>query len=661
MTFALVGITLLLLSGLGAILAQNRRQWAMAIGTSGTCLGSILVLIPTLTVLGSGQTLSLRWVWSVPFGSFFLEIDPLSAFFLFPVAILPALGAIYGLGYLRGHASEKPIGSHWFFYNLLAASMILVLTARNGVLFILAWEVMSIASFFLVTFEDDQSSVTEAGWIYLTATHLGAAFLFVVFILLGQGAGSLDFDLFEPSLYSPAQAGIIFLLAFIGFGSKAGLIPFHVWLPEAHPAAPSHVSAVMSGVMIKTGLYGIMRTLSFLGTPPAWWGWVLVTAGLLSGVLGVLYALAQHDLKRMLAYSSVENIGIAALGLGVGIFGQSANIPAVALLGYMGALLHVLNHAFFKGLLFLGAGSILHASGTRILDRLGGLLKSMPWTGATFLVGAIAISGLPPLNGFASEFLIYFGALEGGCLFPRSTAIPSIAVIAGLALIGGLALACFTKAFGTIFLGEPRQTPAPLIHEADWWMRIPMLILAAGCWAIGLFSPWIVEGMQPVFRTIAGMPEEAIFLSMTPILESMVLIAGVSSALIAGIAALFLFRRWLLSGRPIGQTVTWDCGYAAPSPRMQYSGSSFSQPILHLLQGLIPLRTEVQPPQGIFPGAALFQTQTRDFFYAYLFRPLFVGIFWSLAKLRWLQHGRLQLYVLYIAITLLILLVWILG
>ncbi len=293
--------------------------------------------------------------------------------------------------------------------------MTLVLVARNAVLFLSAWELMAVSSFFLVTFEHERESVRSAGWIYLVATHLGTGFLLAFFILMGRETGSMNFDVWAAQgIHTQGLAGILFLMAVVGFGTKAGFMPFHVWLPEAHPAAPSHVSALMSGVMIKTGIYGLLRAFTFLGAPPLWWGWLFIGIGLSSGVLGVLFALAQHDLKRLLAYHSVENIGIIALGIGVGLLGQNTGSPALVALGFGGALLHVLNHALFKGLLFLGAGAVAHSAGTREIDRLGGLLKQMPWTAATFLIGAAAISGLPPLNGFVSEFLIFLGAFKGG-------------------------------------------------------------------------------------------------------------------------------------------------------------------------------------------------------------------------------------------------------
>jgi formate hydrogenlyase subunit 3/multisubunit Na+/H+ antiporter MnhD subunit len=285
---------------------------------------------------------------------------------------------------MLAYRDEKALGVSWFFFNLLVASMALVVVARNGILFLVAWELMALASFFLVTMQDDEERVRDAGRTYLVASHLGTAFLLVLFIMLAGGTDSLDFDRFAAG----SHAGLLFILAAIGFGTKAGFVPLHVWLPEAHPAAPSHVSAVMSGVMIKTGIYGLVRTLTFLGPLPAWAGWLLVGVGVTSGVLGVLFALAQHDLKRLLAYHSVENIGIITLGLGLGLVGLRAGFAPLAVLGFAGALLHVLNHALFKGLLFLGAGAVLHGTKTRDMEELGGLLKRMPWTGPLFLIGA---------------------------------------------------------------------------------------------------------------------------------------------------------------------------------------------------------------------------------------------------------------------------------
>ena len=439
----------------------------------------------------------------------------------------------------------------------------------------------------------------------------------------------------------------------------------HVWLPEAHPAAPSHVSAVMSGVMIKTGIYGLLRTLTLLGEPPAWWGWTLLAVGAVSGILGVLYALSQHDLKRLLAYHSVENIGIIALGLGVGLLGTSWKNPAMAALGFTGGLLHVVNHAVFKSLLFLGAGSVLHAAGTGEIDRLGGLLKRMPVTGATFLIGAAAISGLPPLNGFVSEFLIYLGAvagLGGEAHATSARVLMSVLVVGGLALIGGLAAACFAKAFGIVFLGEPRSTEAAGAHEAAAPMRWPMIALAGLCVFIGLSAPLWPRVLAPAVAVIV--PEQGPLsqsergdVAVAPLLGIML-----GSYILLGLIVLLAhLRQKLLAGRRVEQSVTWDCGYAAPTPRMQYTASSFAQPLLLLFRLFLQPRDEIHEPHGLFPQQASLHSHTPDLFRRWLYEPLFLGIAWLASKLRWFQEGRIQIYVLYIALTILVLLIWKLG
>ena len=384
MTLVLLAIFLFVGTGVVALFGGSAR-WSTIVGAGGVVIGSLIGLGAAVPVFLGGPPAVLHLSWEVPYGSFVVALDALSAFFLLPIFLLSAAAAVYGSEYLQVYRDTKHLGASWFLFNVLVASMTLVVIARNGILFLMGWEVMALASFFLVTFEDEQASVRQAGWVYLVATHMGTAFLLALFILLGREHGSLDFDQFTVS----AGPGLLFLLAVIGFGTKAGFMPLHVWLPEAHPAAPTHVSALMSGVMIKTGIYGLVRILTLLGPPPMWWGWVLCGIGLSSGILGVLFALAQHDLKRLLAYHSVENIGIIALGLGIGLIGLHAGVPVLAVFGFGGGLLHVVNHALFKGLLFLGAGAVLHATGTRDMEHLGGLLKRMPWTGFSFLIGAV--------------------------------------------------------------------------------------------------------------------------------------------------------------------------------------------------------------------------------------------------------------------------------
>jgi formate hydrogenlyase subunit 3/multisubunit Na+/H+ antiporter MnhD subunit len=650
----------ILLGGAVAVLLLSRPGRSLSwLGAGAVAGAAVLGCVPAVQVLAGGAVEQWRRPWPVPFGELFIALDPLSAWFLLPTLVLAALAAVYGVGYLRTWQKRRALGPVWFFYAFLVLGMALVLLARNAVLFLFAWELMAVASFFLVTFEHEREAVREAGWVYLVASHLGTAFLLAFFLLLARETGSMDFTVWAAhGVRARGLADVVFLLAIVGFGTKAGFMPFHVWLPEAHPAAPSHVSALMSGVMIKTGIYGLLRALTFLGPPPLWWGWTLIGIGLTSGVLGVLFALAQHDLKRLLAYHSVENIGIIALGLGVGLLGRSTGSPVLMVLGFGGALLHVVNHALFKGLLFLGAGGVLHGTGTLEIDRLGGLGKRMPWTGATFLVGVVAIVGLPPLNGFVSEFLIFWGAFQGGAQSGGAIAVSMLALVAGLALIGGLAAACFTKAFGIVFLGEPRSDHAAHAHEAGWTMRWPMLLLAAGCVFIGLAAPVVVGGMRTVLENVTGLPPALVRETLAATTGPLALVVGATAVLLLLFGALAALRRGLLAGRRVEQSVTWGCGYARPTARMQYTASSFAEPITTLFRGLLATRQQVQRPEGIFPARASLATETPDLCRGNLYRPAFVQANWGLSKLRWLQHGQVRLYVLYIAGTLIVLLAW---
>jgi len=659
MTLVLVGLGLLVLGAVAALAAARSPRLATLLGVGGTVAGCACALVPVVGVLLGQPAGALRLEWSVPFGAFVLGLDGLSALFLLPILTLSALAALYGGEYLGAFRGRAVPARAWPFFALLVAGMTLVVLARNGVLFLLAWEVMSLAAYFLVVLEDEDRAVREAGWTYLVATHLGTAFLLVMFVVLGSQAGSLDFArLGATGALATPLAGVVFVLAMIGFGTKAGFMPLHVWLPEAHPAAPSHVSAVMSGVMIKMGIYGLLRTLTFLGPPPAWWGFTLVAVGLTSGVLGVLFALAQHDLKRLLAYHSVENIGIIALGIGVGLLGVHFGSAPLAVLGFAGALLHVVNHALFKGLLFLGAGAVLHATGTREMDQLGGLLKRMPWTGTLFLVGAAAICGLPPLNGFASEFLVFLGAYRG-VLHPASgVAGPALAVLAGLALIGGLAAACFAKVFGVVFLGEPRSAHVAPAHDPGLAMRLPMAALAAGCVLIGLAPALLVGRMGGALESLARLSRAALESPLALAVAPLAWITAGAVVLLALAGALALWRLQRLVRRPPGEEHTWDCGYELPTARMQYTASSFARPLTLLFGGLLRTRTTRVAPVGPFPRQAALATETPDVFGDALFRPAFRVAAGALARLRWLQHGRVQLYVLYILLTLVVLLVW---
>jgi formate hydrogenlyase subunit 3/multisubunit Na+/H+ antiporter MnhD subunit len=651
----LCGVGLLVGGGCGALLA--RRSWATAVGVGSAIAGCAAGLVPAGLVLLGAPSPSIRIPWHVPGASLSAEIDALSAVFLLPVFGLPALAAVYGAGYVAAeHDGGRP-GTSWFFFNLLVASMAVVVVARNAVLFLVAWEVMALSSFFLVTHHDEDEAVREAGWTYLVATHLGTAWLLALFVLLARGTGSFDFDRFGPA----AGAGTLFVLAVVGFGSKAGFVPFHVWLPEAHPAAPPHVSAVMSGVMIKTGIYGLLRALTFLGPLPGWAGWVLVAIGAMSAVFGILSAIAQHELKRLLAYSSVENVGIVALALGLGLVGLETRSPVLAVLAFGGALLHTLNHAVFKGLLFLAAGAVARGTGTGRIDALGGLLARMPRTGLAFLTGAVAIAGLPPLNGFVSELLVYLAALRGAVALEPAGAIPAVVAIAALALVGSLALACFAQAFGVVFLGAPRTDAAARAGEPGWRMRAPVEALAATCVAVALGAPALLRALVPVLARLTGLSDAAVRSVVADACGTLGWVTGIALALVAGVVGAALLRRRVLSRRSVAAADIWDCGYARPSPRMQYTASSFGQPLVELFRPLVGTVGRLAPPDGFFPRGASFASETPDLWRVRLYRPAFAGVGRALAAFRWVQHGRVQLYVLYIAFTLLVLLLWKVG
>ncbi len=662
MPLILLSVAIQLICGIAALLIRRDDRAASIVGAAGPVIACVTGFMPAIQALSGSSIVPIHAAWSMPLGTFSLGLDGLSALFLLPILGLGALSAIYGVGYLHPYRGRKSLGPSWFLFNILGASMVMVVLARNVLLFLLAWEVMSLSSFFLVAFENEKNEVREASWTYLIATHLGTAFLLAMFLLLGRNADGLDFN--QLGGLTPGLAGLCFVLAIIGFGTKAGILPFHVWLPEAHPAAPSHVSALMSGVMIKTGIYGILRTITFLGPPPSWWGFTLIGIGLLSGVIGVLFALAQHDIKKLLAYHSVENIGIIVMGLGIGLLGVSTGSIALASLGFAGGLLHVVNHALFKSLLFMGSGSIAHGAHTREIDHLGGLIKRMPWTAATFLVGAVAISGLPPLNGFVSEFLIYVGAFKGAALIGNGSAVALLAVIAGLALIGGLATACFTKAFGIVFLGEPRSEHPQHAHESDKSILFPMVLLAAGCFIIGLSGFRIIRVMPYVVENLispsspGGFEPAAVRAEI--FLASDYLRSFTYGALaILGLAALIaLLRLRLLSGRTVREAGVWDCGYVKPTARMQYTASSFAQPIIDFFNVFQHGRKRFRPPQGYFPATAYFETETLDTSQEGVYRPIFETVGRMLSKLRVMQHGRIQLYVLYIVLTLIVLLFW---
>ncbi|MBM4147954.1 MAG: hypothetical protein FJ224_02760 [Lentisphaerae bacterium] len=660
MNLILASLAVLLAGSTLCLLVPPGGKRAGILGPAIAVLGSVLGIVPALDAMVGAATWQASLPWVIPAGSLAVGMDALSGFFAFVILTVSALAAVYGHAYLSRTGTARRVSASWFMFNVLVGSMLLVVVARNAVLFLLAWELMSLASFFLVMFDGEKREVRRAGWIYLAATHFGTAFLLVLFGLLGIRSGTFDFSGFSALRPEPVFAGAAFILAVIGFGTKAGLVPLHVWLPEAHPAAPSHVSAVMSGVMIKTGIYGLLRFSTFLGAPMPWWGWTLMGAGVLSGLLGILSALAQRDMKRLLAFSSVENMGIVAMGLGFGFLGISRGSFALAFLGFAGALMHVFNHAVFKSLLFMGAGSVLHAAGTVQLDRLGGLSKSMPVTACAFMVGAAAICGLPPLNGFLGEFLLYrasLGAIAGSGAFAGMEGA-GLVLLVSLAMVGGLAVACFTKVMGVVFLGEPRDGTAAQAHECPMAMRLPMMVLAAICLLAGISAVLLPGFVEPAVRCVVSGPD-AVALAALSLPEGVFSwTAGAGATVLLAAAALYLLRNALLSRRRVDSAVTWDCGYAAPASRMQYTSSSFSAPIVRQFHAVVRTDTTATRLSGLFPSGASFSSEARDVWREHFYAPLFKLFTAMSARARGLQHGRLNLYILYIVLALVALLAW---
>ncbi len=658
MTFLLTGFFILLLSGFATFFTGKDGRAAAVSAITGTLACLVLSSEICLDSIINGRSFEFSFPLTLPSANFAIGVDPLSAFFLLPLLFLSSLCAIYGSEYMKSPSGRHDSRASWFFFCLLVTGMMLVVIARNGVLFLIGWELMALSSFFLVTYEHEKKEVRKAGWIYLAASHVGVAFIFAIFAIMGNGNSTLDFANFDTVKSGSLTASVIFIFAIIGFGSKAGFIPLHIWLPEAHPVAPSHVSSLMSGIMIKLGIYGILRILTFLGEPPLWWGVTFIVIGMSSGILGIAFALASHNIKRLLAYSSIENIGIISLGLGLGIVGISCDEPFIAILGFAGALLHVLNHCIFKGLLFLGAGTVLHETGTGDMDKLGGLMKKMPFTGLCFMTGSASISGLPPFNGFIGEFLIFLAAFYGITSVSRPLSFCSIAVIASLALIGGIAMACFSKAFGIIFLGGARSDKTSHAADPGIPMLLPMLVLSMLCLAIGFSGSTISAWLAGTVSQISGIEISAcktgLKIASLPLLSITVL----SSLLIIIGSFLYSLRKALPRVEMETTAPTWDCGYAKPVPRIQYTSSSFTSPITGLFSTF--LRTKFKRPttSETFPGKNSFSSETPDFWQEYIFAPIIKTFRTFSAFLIRTESGRIHVFILYIIITILILLIW---
>jgi len=643
-----VGLALVLAGGMWVVLLRRHSSLAEAGFALLVAGGGVTAAVPAIATLMDGRPRMLRLSPMLSGGAWVFGLDLLSAWFLLPILAVGTAAAIYGTEYLAPDRHERPTAAAHGLLAVLLVAMAGVVTSQAVVPFLISWEVMAVSAFLLVIFESEQAEVRRAGLIYIVLTHASMVALLAMFAGWGHGAADLTFESLANTALASGSAGLILILALVGFGLKAGVVPLHVWLPGAHAAAPSHVSALLSGVVLKTGIYGLLRVISLLGVVPAWWGWTLLGLGLASGVLGVLWALAQHDLKRLLAYHSVENVGIILLGMGVGALGVAYREPVVAVLGFTGAVLHSLNHALFKSLLFLGAGAVVRATGTRVIDELGGVGRRMPLTAAAFLLGSVAIVGLPPLNGFVSEWVVFQALLRSG----EATAALRVASVAasGLAVIGGLALACFTKVDGVVFLGLPRSRAVGDPTERGLVSTGPMLALAAACLAIGVYpalavTPAIAVGMSVATRS--AMPA-ADLEELGAALPAVTLVALVL-VLLCGL--LWLARGHRLRRVPVATSSTWACAGAPLTARMQYTASSYADPLLGTLRGLAGVRRQ--------SDASGFRSRPIDLVLDGVVSPAWRQVGRMAREARLFQAGRLRWYLLYVILTVLALLLYI--
>lgn len=645
---------------------ESQRLTTNVAAIMTTCVGVVLGLLGLMTsepVTGSLST-------TIPLLTFAIRLDPLAAFFVLTISLVGLATSIYAIAYVRHFNGQTSFATLGPLLNAFLGSMTLVVLADNAFFFLLVWELMSLVSYLLVVTEHEKAEVRYAGLFYVIMTHIGTAFIVVAFLIFFQSGGSFSFEAFRHPEH-PLPEGmktLVFLMTLVGFGTKAGIVPLHVWLPYAHPVAPSHISALMSGVMIKTAIYALIRVyFDFLGGQfPWWWGFTVLLVGITSALLGVMYALMEHDLKRLLAFHSVENIGIILLGIGAGMIFHSSGLRELAALGLLAGLYHTINHALFKALLFLGAGSLLYATQTRNMEEYGGLLRRMPWTGACFLIGAVSISGLPPTNGFVSEWLVFqslFLSFQLPTVFLKLM-LPIAAAI--LALTGVLALVCFTKAFGIAFLAQPRSTHARHAEEVPAPMRIGMGILATLCVALGIAPMAVVPLLDRVVAPLAGISITSKVLAidgwaLAPVnVEFSSLSTPVLALLLVALAMLGLGLAVAFGGRlQKRHSKTWGCGITL-TPRMEYTATGFVQPIKRVFstiyQPTVKLETEFLAESRYFAKRRHFVFYIEPIFEKYLYDPL-VAFFATLAdRLKVIQGGSLHLYLTYMFVALIALL-----
>lgn len=659
---------LYVVSGILSLLLARQERLALAIAGGGAMTGGILGVCAALPVIMDGMVRSWQAAGPFPFAAFTVRMDSLAAFMVLVISLLVTVCALYSFSYLREYFG-KGVGAMGFFMNLFIASMVGLVVMDNGFWFIVLFEMMSLASWFLVIAEQDEESIA-AGLLYFFIAHAGSVLIMTAFFLLWRESGSLEFASFRALHVSPGIASAVFLLAFFGFGAKAGMLPLHSWLPRAHPAAPSHASALMSGVMVKIGIFGIIKVgIDLLGASAMWWGVVVLAFGAVSSVLGVLYALAEHDIKRLLAWHTVENIGIILMGVGVGMIGIATHQPLLATIGLLGALFHLLNHALFKGLLFLGAGAVIYRVHTRDMEKMGGLAKLMPWTAGAFLIGCMAISALPPLNGFISEWYTYQSLFSLTRIDSLTLRIAGPVAIVMLAITGALAAMCFVKVYGISFCGGARSEQATHAREVPWPMVVAMVVLALLCVVIGVGSSVVVPHLLQVVHSLTQ--ADAVRATQGALLmpghsEQAMLMPSVVFLLLLALPALpgvlWLMNRKNQAGfRRRGDP--WACGYGWEEA-MSASAGSFTQPLRVMFSGLYRMRKQLDPSASLahsLTAVTAVAAKVEPFWDEQIIYPLVRGVRRLGGWIQRLQGGDFRLYCLYVVAALVILLLTVAG
>jgi hydrogenase-4 component B len=583
---------LLFAAALSVVLRSNRAAAAASIAAQ--IVASLLVIGGVAAPIASGVQLELIWPWSAPIDTIAFRVDALGGFFLAWSLPMTTLGTLYAVGYLQPyHSKGRHAGSHYALLNLISVSFVLIYTAQNALVFLLGWEIAAVAAWLLVIWDYENQKIRFAGFNYLVSTHVGLFVLGSAFMLLHGQSGSMDFAAFAPILSARAPArATLFVLLGVAFALKAAFFPLHTWLPRAHAAAPAHVSALMSGVIHKAGLFAFLRFTLLMGPPDEWMGWCVLGFGALSAFFGALYTTAQRDLKRLLGYSSTENVGVVAMGFGVGYLGWAWDVPLLSACGFAGGVLHIFNHALFKCLLFYAAGAVYRATHSVDLERLGGLARQMPQTATLFLLGGLSISALPPLNGFVSEVVIQ-RALLSGAAPSASQDVALVAAAALLGFVGAVSALAMTRAFGVVFLGRPRDATLQAGQDPPLSMRLPMALHAAGALALGVVPElgiWLTRQTVALFASPADLDAA---------LRPLGAMLWATRALAALLMAAGLWR-WL-GVHAARRTSTWGCGYGAPSPRMQYTGSSFSETFTRVFGSFLPALRRERLPVELFP------------------------------------------------------------